>query len=64
LRHREQVNRGHERRPLTNDEIVAKFRETIGRVAPDATADRVRSAVLSLGTPATSAAEFAEACRG
>ncbi|MBO0851690.1 MAG: MmgE/PrpD family protein, partial [Pseudonocardia sp.] len=40
LRHREQVNRGHERRPLTNDEIVAKFRETIGRVAPDATADR------------------------
>lgn len=64
LRHREQVNRGHDQRPLTNDEIVAKFRETIGRVATDATADRVRSAVLSLGTPATPAAEFAEACRG
>lgn len=64
LRHREQVNRGHDQRPLTNDEIVAKFRETIGRVATDATADRVRSAVLSLGTPGTPAAEFAEACRG
>jgi 2-methylcitrate dehydratase PrpD len=63
LRHREQVNRGHDQRPLTNDAIDAKFRETIGRVASDAAADRVRNAVLSLGDT-TPAAEFAEACRG
>lgn len=63
LRHREQVNRGHDERPLTNAEVVAKFRETIGRVAPDATADRVLDAVLSLGD-GTPAADFAEACRG
>lgn len=63
LRHREQVNRGHDERPLTNAEVVAKFRETIGRVAPDATADRVLNAVLSLGD-GTPAADFAEACRG
>ncbi|GAA2879258.1 MmgE/PrpD family protein [Pseudonocardia halophobica] len=63
LRHREQVNRGHDERPLTNAEVVAKFRETIGRVAPAATADRVLNAVLSLGD-GTAAADFAEACRG
>ncbi|MCE3556000.1 MmgE/PrpD family protein [Pseudonocardia sp. RS11V-5] len=63
LRHREQVNRGHDERPLTNDEVVAKFRETIGRVADAATTDRVLNAVLSLGD-GTPAADFAEACRG
>ncbi|MFP5020709.1 MmgE/PrpD family protein [Pseudonocardia phyllosphaerae] len=63
LRHREQVNRGHDQRPLTNDEIVAKFRGTIGRAAPDAVADRVQAAVLALGDD-TPAVEFAEACRG
>ncbi|NMH96836.1 MmgE/PrpD family protein [Pseudonocardia acidicola] len=62
LRHREQVNRGHDERPLTNAEIVAKFRETIGRVASAATADRVLNAVLSLGD-GTPAVDFAEACR-
>lgn len=60
--HREQVNRGHEERPLTNAEIVAKYTETIGRVADAATAERVRDAVLSLGDDRP-AAEFAEACR-
>ncbi|MCW0216446.1 MAG: MmgE/PrpD family protein [Pseudonocardia sp.] len=63
LRHREQVNRGHDERPLTNAEIVAKYRETIGRVADDATADRVQQAVLSLGEDGHTAADFAEACR-
>jgi 2-methylcitrate dehydratase PrpD len=63
LRHREQVNRGHDERPLTNAEVVAKFRETIGRVADAATTDRVLDAVLSLGDD-TPAADFAEACRG
>ena len=47
--HREQVNRGHDQRPLTNAEIVEKFEGTIGRVADAATAERVRDAVLSLG---------------
>jgi len=61
--HREQVNRGHDQRPLTNAEIAEKFTETIGRVADAATAERVRGAVLSLGDDRP-AAEFAEACRG
>ncbi|WP_328309636.1 MmgE/PrpD family protein [Actinomycetospora sp. NBC_00405] len=61
--HREQVNRGHDQRPLTNAEIVEKFEGTIGRVADAATAERVRGAVLSLGDDRP-AAEFAEACRG
>ncbi|GAA1852087.1 MmgE/PrpD family protein [Pseudonocardia alni subsp. carboxydivorans] len=63
LRHREQVNRGHDERPLTNDDVVAKFWETIGTVAPAAVADRVQRAVLGLGDD-TPAVEFAEACRG
>lgn len=62
VRHREQVNRGHDERPLSNAEIEQKFRGTIGRVADDATVDRVRAAVLGLGDGG-SAAEFAEACR-
>lgn len=63
LRHREQVNRGHDERPLTNAEIVEKFRESMGRVADDATTDRVQEAVLTLGD-ARPASAFAEACRG
>jgi 2-methylcitrate dehydratase PrpD len=63
LRHREQVNRGHDGRPLSNDEIVAKFRDTIGTAAPVGTAEKVLDAVLSLGD-GTPASEFAEACRG
>lgn len=63
IAHREQVNRGHDERPLTNAEIVEKFRGTIGRVADDATTERVRTAVLGLGDD-TPARAFAEACRG
>lgn len=62
LTHREQVNRGHDERPLSNAEIEQKFLGTIGRVADDATVDRVRTAVLGLGDGG-SAADFAEACR-
>ncbi|RZT83459.1 2-methylcitrate dehydratase PrpD [Pseudonocardia sediminis] len=62
LAHREQVNRGHDQRPLTNAEIEEKFRGTIGRVAGDATTDRVRAAVLALGDDRP-ASDFAEACR-
>lgn len=62
LTRREQVNRGHDERPLTNADIDAKFAESMGRVADAATTERVRAAVLGLGDdrPAT---EFAEACR-
>ncbi|UMP00067.1 MmgE/PrpD family protein [Amycolatopsis sp. EV170708-02-1] len=59
--HREQYNRGHEERPLSDDEIVRKFRGTIGRVADSEEADRVRRAVLELPVDRP-AAEFAEAC--
>jgi 2-methylcitrate dehydratase PrpD len=65
LRHREQINRGHEDRPLSNSEIVAKFGENVGRVAGAATERRVRDAVLGLGLGERDrpAIEFAEACR-
>ena len=62
VHHREQINRGHELRPLSNDEIVAKFRENIGRVADTVTADRVQRAVLSLGDDGPAVA-FVDACR-
>lgn len=62
LRKREQVNRGHEERPLSNAEIEAKFVESMGVVADGATTTRVREAVLGLGRD-SSAEDFAEACR-
>jgi 2-methylcitrate dehydratase PrpD len=52
LARREQVNRGHQERPLTNDEITEKFRATMGTVADDQTTDRVYDAVMALGTTA------------
>ncbi|MDN5917800.1 MAG: MmgE/PrpD family protein [Pseudonocardia sp.] len=62
LTHREQVNRGHDERPLSNAEVEEKFRGTIGRVADEATAERVRAAVLGLGDDRP-ASEFSEVCR-
>ena len=59
---REQVNRGHDERPLSNADIVAKFEQSVAPVAEGATARRVREAVLGLGDDRP-AAEFAEACR-
>ena len=60
LRQREEVNRGAAERPLSNDDIVAKY---LGNAAlslsPEATA-RVQSAVLGLATN-PSAAAFAAA---
>ncbi|WP_067896918.1 MmgE/PrpD family protein [Nocardia vaccinii] len=63
IAHREQVNRGHDERPLGNAEIVEKFSASMALATDAATADRVRGAVLGLGSGA-SAREFAEACRG
>jgi 2-methylcitrate dehydratase PrpD len=64
LTHREQVNRGHADRPLTDDDVVTKFRGSMAPVADEATTERVLAAVLSLGREATdtSARTFAEAC--
>jgi 2-methylcitrate dehydratase PrpD len=63
LRHREQVNRGHEDRPLSNADIVAKFDQTVALAAGPDTAARVKNAVLALGSDRP-AADFAEDCRG
>lgn len=48
LRHREQVNRGAAERPLSNDEVAAKFMENAGYAAGASRAARIRDAVLSL----------------
>ncbi|MDT7609348.1 MAG: hypothetical protein QOG96_3851 [Pseudonocardiales bacterium] len=62
LARREQVNRGHEERPLSNADIVAKFEQSMAPVADGPTARRVLESVLSLGDDRP-AAEFAESCR-
>ncbi|MGW0791703.1 MmgE/PrpD family protein [Streptomyces sp. NPDC002911] len=67
LTHREQVNRGHDTRPLTNADITVKFRENMAARtdADDAVTTRVETAVLGLGRsggPTMTARQFAEAC--
>ncbi|MQA78598.1 MAG: MmgE/PrpD family protein [Streptosporangiales bacterium] len=62
LARREQINRGHADRPLTNEEIVEKFRGTIGTVTDKRTADRVYEAVMTLGADVP-ARQLAERCR-
>lgn len=62
ISHREQVNRGHDERPLTNEEVAAKFADNMSLVTDVATAERVRSSVLSLGS-GRQAREFVEDCR-
>ena len=47
LRHREGVNRGCADRPLSNDEVVAKFFDNADRAIPRRTAERIRDGVLS-----------------
>ena len=48
LRHREAMNRGCADRPLTNDDVAAKFRENAERAVSPAAAGRIRDAVLNL----------------
>lgn len=50
LRHREQVNRGAGPRPLSHDDVVAKFHSTAGLAVDEARADRLVDAVLGLDT--------------
>lgn len=48
LRHREAINRGAEERPLSKDDIEAKFMENVELVTSRATAERVLNSVLGL----------------
>jgi 2-methylcitrate dehydratase PrpD len=48
LRHREGINRGNADRPLTNDEIVAKYLDNAQRAVSRDTADLIQNAVLTL----------------
>jgi 2-methylcitrate dehydratase PrpD len=48
LRHREAVNRGHAERPVTNDEVQAKFMENATLHFPASQAETMRDAVLGL----------------
>jgi 2-methylcitrate dehydratase PrpD len=43
-------NRGGPDRPLSDDELARKFTDNAGRRLPDATLERVRDSVLSLGS--------------
>lgn len=49
LRHREAVNRGSADRPITNEEVEAKFFENAGQAVSRARAAQLRDAVLGLG---------------
>ncbi|MDX2159288.1 MAG: MmgE/PrpD family protein [Hyphomicrobiaceae bacterium] len=46
--HREHVNRGAADRPLTNDDIIGKFRANVATAADERVADRIQRAVLGL----------------
>jgi 2-methylcitrate dehydratase PrpD len=63
LRHRESVNRGADERPLSAEDIEAKFMDNVEIVATRAVAERVRDAVLGLAD-APSAAAAIDVLRG
>jgi 2-methylcitrate dehydratase PrpD len=48
LRHREEVNRGAAERPLSNDEIVAKYLDNAQRAVSRERAERIADALLGL----------------
>ncbi|MDE0387248.1 MAG: MmgE/PrpD family protein [Rhodospirillales bacterium] len=53
LRHREQVNRGADTRPLSADEIVAKYRDNAAMTLASDRAERALDAVMALDRDAT-----------
>jgi 2-methylcitrate dehydratase PrpD len=61
LEWREQVNRGHETRPITEAEIVEKFRSSLSVAAHDARTGFIEDTVLESHG---SARELAETCAG
>lgn len=48
LRQREEINRGAAERPITNEEVVAKFMDNASTAIPEARAYAVRDAILGL----------------
>ena len=48
LERREDVHRGSPERPLTEDDIIAKFMENAQRVLAGARAEKVRDAILNV----------------
>jgi len=48
MRHREHINRGAADRPLSNDEILAKFRDNAAMLVNEETIDRQQDALLFL----------------
>jgi 2-methylcitrate dehydratase PrpD len=60
LRHRESINRGAADRPISNEEIVAKFMDNAGLAVSPSRAERLRHAILSVDQ-AESAREFVSA---
>ena len=63
LRHREDVNRGHPDRPVTNDEVQAKFMENATLHFPVHQAETMRDAVLGLDRLPDACALEAILCR-
>jgi len=63
LRHREQINRGAEERPLTDDDVAAKFRDNVTLVRSGPFADRIGEALGSV-EECGDVAELAEVLRG
>lgn len=63
LRHREQINRGAEERPLTDSDVATKFRENVMLVRSGPFADRLAEALASLES-CDDVGQLAEALRG
>ena len=53
--HREPINRGHAERPLSNDDIAAKYFDNATLSFPQAHAEQIRDAVVGLDTMASAA---------
>jgi 2-methylcitrate dehydratase PrpD len=63
LRHREHVNRGAADRPISNEDIVAKFMDNAALAVSTSRAERLRDVILSVDQ-ATSARDLASALGG
>ena len=57
LRHREHINRGAADRPLSNEDIIAKYRDNAAMVVDRATQEKQLAAMLGLDSAAVSAVE-------
>jgi len=59
LAHREQINRGAPNRPLSNEEIVAKFMDNAQLAVSASRAGEMRDAILAMDDQAVSASGLA-----